>query len=415
MDMDEGSIMFYKNGESQGTAFNDLKALGVVYPIFFSGSSSDALKAKYNFGLLPFKYKVPDDYTGLVLKGMFEFLLRLPSGGVSNTDKDNEWDQYIVNGTGNGAYSPGDNTVWNWKDLSSATSTTSGAPGSRTTRGNTAAGAFSSTASSQGVAFRPVLVIEPLFSSSYLISDGHSVKTYKSESGWETAGSLPVTDSMFQDYGMTDLNKFAPFLKDLANTSRIEVLCCIDKDSPSPNDVTITGVPLPQIVTMKDDLTFHHISHIDSITLTADQANNGAICLAISVDSGENWEALDSTNNWSTVDITSRSHFKANGMTIEQFNSVSDWTSKLSASQKLRISYYLELQSSSDIASIASLSLQVDLPNSWDKAIHGTDYHYGYTATTNLHVRFMSDGDFKINVGSGSGTSTLTEVDGGSF
>ncbi|WP_312113527.1 discoidin domain-containing protein [Brevibacillus reuszeri] len=360
-------------------------------------------------------------YTGFYTLQLFstipdsKAILRLLTGGTISTDKDNEWDQYIVNGTGNGTYSPGDNTVWNWKDLSSATSTTSGAPGSRTTRGNTAAGAFSSTASNQGVAFRPVLVIEPLFSSSYLISDGHSVKTYKSESGWETVGSLPVTDSMFEDYGMTDLNKFVPFLKGLANTSKIDVLCCTAKESPSPNDVTITGVPLPQIVTMKDDLTFHHITHIDSVTLTADEANNGAIRLAISVNGGETWEALDSTNNWSTVDITSRSHFKTNGMTIEQFNSVSDWTSKLSASKKLRIAYYLELQSSSDIASITSLSLQIDLPNSWDKAIHGTDYHYGYTDTTNLRVRFMSDGDFKINVGSGSGASTITEVDGGTF
>lgn len=32
LDMDNGTITFYKNGVSQGTAFSDLKSLGTVYP-----------------------------------------------------------------------------------------------------------------------------------------------------------------------------------------------------------------------------------------------------------------------------------------------------------------------------------------------------------------------------------------------
>ncbi|GED17654.1 hypothetical protein D1872_202580 [compost metagenome] len=43
----------------------------------------------------------------------FATTIRLLTGGVSSTDKENEWDQYIVNSSLNGTIIPGDNAVWN--------------------------------------------------------------------------------------------------------------------------------------------------------------------------------------------------------------------------------------------------------------------------------------------------------------
>lgn len=42
------------------------------------------------------------------------YTIRLLNGGISDTDKDNEWDKYIVSSNLGGAITTGDNTVWNW-------------------------------------------------------------------------------------------------------------------------------------------------------------------------------------------------------------------------------------------------------------------------------------------------------------
>ena len=49
-------------------------------------------------------------------------VVRLPSGGISATDKDNEWDKIIVESTLGGTITPGDNAIWNWNKLSSTCS-----------------------------------------------------------------------------------------------------------------------------------------------------------------------------------------------------------------------------------------------------------------------------------------------------
>lgn len=90
--------------------------------------------------------------------------LKLLTGGVLNTDFDNEWDDYIVSSTLNGTITAGDSAVWNW-GLSSWTSTSLSATSTiRIIRGGATATTYSSvTASSSAlstVGFRPVLIIE---------------------------------------------------------------------------------------------------------------------------------------------------------------------------------------------------------------------------------------------------------------
>ncbi|ASA22785.1 discoidin domain-containing protein [Paenibacillus donghaensis] len=90
--------------------------------------------------------------------------LRLLTGGVSVSDKDNEWEKYIANFTLNGV--AGDNNVWNWQGIFSWTSTTiSGTNTNRVRRGTTTVATHASGQSGaggvgQGVGFRPVLIIE---------------------------------------------------------------------------------------------------------------------------------------------------------------------------------------------------------------------------------------------------------------
>ena len=91
----------------------------------------------------------------------YEFTIRLLTGGVNSSDKDNEWDQYIVNSNLNGTITPGDSNVWNWSGLYSLTSTVNTSSANRrTVRGSTTVSDSSGTPSDYAHGFRPVLLIE---------------------------------------------------------------------------------------------------------------------------------------------------------------------------------------------------------------------------------------------------------------
>jgi len=108
-------------------------------------------------GELLFEQKVESTYVDKT-----RYTIRLLTGGVSSTDKDNEWDKYIVNSTLNGTITAGDNNVWNWSGIRSWTSTTvSTTDSSRATRGNNNVSYFLPTGTSNiPLGFRPVLLIE---------------------------------------------------------------------------------------------------------------------------------------------------------------------------------------------------------------------------------------------------------------
>lgn len=57
LDLDNGTIEFWKNGVSQGVAFTNVKSLGDVYPAVTLGCTVTA-----NFGASPFMYKIPYGY-----------------------------------------------------------------------------------------------------------------------------------------------------------------------------------------------------------------------------------------------------------------------------------------------------------------------------------------------------------------
>jgi hypothetical protein len=108
--------------------------------------------------------------------------IKLLSGGILNTDYDDDYDALIANGPiGN------QNEMWNWKSISSWTSTTpSGTAANRVIRGNAVANTWSSLVSSTvnvTTGFRPVLEIESLeapfiLSNHSLIYEGGQYKKY---------------------------------------------------------------------------------------------------------------------------------------------------------------------------------------------------------------------------------------------
>lgn len=61
LDLDIGTITFYKNGVSQGIAYTTVKNLGKVFP-FMCGSNGNPTTITVNFGNESFKYSIPNGY-----------------------------------------------------------------------------------------------------------------------------------------------------------------------------------------------------------------------------------------------------------------------------------------------------------------------------------------------------------------
>lgn len=65
LDMDTGTIGFYNNGVFKGTAFTDVKTIGLeIYP-YLTNAGSGECTLTANFGATPFAYPIPDGYTAL--------------------------------------------------------------------------------------------------------------------------------------------------------------------------------------------------------------------------------------------------------------------------------------------------------------------------------------------------------------
>lgn len=132
----------------------------------------------------------------------FSFTTRLLTGGIASTDKDNEWDKYIVGSTLGGTITAGDNNVWNWSGVYSWISTTPATNTQRVIRGSGANNTLTSTTSSAtNSGFRPVLLIESIFitlNKSFILFNGEYKKfvqgtpeTYKNEVPIMTSDNIP--------------------------------------------------------------------------------------------------------------------------------------------------------------------------------------------------------------------------------
>ncbi|NBT76477.1 MAG: hypothetical protein EBT15_11040, partial [Betaproteobacteria bacterium] len=68
-DADAGTLTFYKNGTSQGTAYSSLAA-GTYFPAIGDQSSSNTFTAATNFGQRPFAYTAPSGYKALCTQNL---------------------------------------------------------------------------------------------------------------------------------------------------------------------------------------------------------------------------------------------------------------------------------------------------------------------------------------------------------
>jgi len=86
LDLDAGTIVFYKNGTSQGTAYSGLSTLLSYFPAVGDGSSGISTSCSCNFGQRPFAYTAPSGFKALCTQN-----LPTPTIGATSTTQANDY------------------------------------------------------------------------------------------------------------------------------------------------------------------------------------------------------------------------------------------------------------------------------------------------------------------------------------
>jgi hypothetical protein len=95
LDMDAGTVVFYKNGVSQGTAFSTLSGKA-IQPMVSDGSSVHTMNYTANFGQRPFAYTAPSGFKALCTQN-----LPTPAIGATTATQANKYfDVVLRNGGG---------------------------------------------------------------------------------------------------------------------------------------------------------------------------------------------------------------------------------------------------------------------------------------------------------------------------
>lgn len=357
-----------------------------------------------NIGIYGGYYGWDYEYDILELNTGTGLSLRLLSGGVTGTnggsssDKNNEWDKYIVNSDLNGTIIPGDNNVWNWNNnFGSWTSTTpSTSSTNRIKRGSNVGNSawYSDTASSvvnQYSCYRPVLEIEKLTDFKILIQEGNFIKKWADDQ-WITIAEEPFEESLFDqvEEGLPPVEAF----NQLADRFEIYVQTEL---SYTEDELSIKAIPKAVIVTPTKDISIRSVETIDSFTLNINMNGQGVVKIAVSFDKGNTWHTRKN-NAWSEISLEV-STMQIDGMDPTTLNAITstEWSQLRGASETIRFAYLLSMENETDILEVQDLVSQMDMKGTWKKAVHGSHYDYEYPNNDELLVTIFEGGDYKIN------------------
>ena len=106
---------------------------------------------------------------------------------------------------------------------------------------------------------------------------------------------------------------------------------------------------------------------------------------------------------WETIDPTDLTAVKTNGISASLLSTITEaqWNSFIGTAAGVGIGFLLSENYSADQCLLDTLALTVNMKGNWSKAIHVTDYTYGYTNNNVLSVTLVTAGSFKINYNSG--------------
>lgn len=332
----------------------------------------------------------------------YSIIARLMTGGVTGTnggsssDKNNEWDKYIVNSDLNGTITAGDDGIWNTGGgRGSWTSTTSSDNASnRVRRGSANTNEFYSMPSNSirtYESYRPLLEIKILTDFKILIQEENNIKKWADDQ-WVTIAEEPLEESLFNqvDEGLPPVEAF----NQLADQFEIYVQTEL---ASSDDELSIKAIPKAVIVTPIKDISIRSVETIDSFTLNTNMNGQGVVKVAVSFDKGNTWHTRKN-NAWSEISLEV-STMQIDGMDPTTLNAITstEWSQLRGASETIRFAYLLSKENESDILEVQDLVSQMDMKGTWKKAVHGSHYDYEYPNNDELLVTIFEGGDYKIN------------------
>lgn len=318
--------------------------------------------------------------------------ISLLSGGVSALDKDNDWDKIIVESDLGGKIIPGDNAIWNWNSVYSWTSTSHITNTRRIVRGGATIFTYGDGLTTQiasNICFRPIVSIEQLGFTKFLIKDGIDIKSIINGS-IQIVGTAPATKADFEQYGLDNLSSV-----DFSQFVNPELIVFANMPNIIPKS-RLLAVPEDKLVLPKKDIDITNIDRIDSITMSAHEVNTGKVKIIVSPDSGVTWYTYNTeTFLFEPIEVTAAS-VKAQGMSIATFNSLGSTWDDILTGNTARFGYLLSQDAVADTASTDSLTIQFDGIGKW-RQVKESDYDVDYISNTKIEVQLYFAGDCKIN------------------
>lgn len=310
LDLDNGTIEFWKNGISQGVAFTNVKSLGDVYPAITSGSSTLGGTFTANFGASPFIYNIP--------KGYYSY----------DGNQHGIVDKILI--LSNNVYKKWDTTVSSWVDATS----------------------------------------NPPTETDFLNGIDSSVLPSIPKSAWHQLYQLGNSFDVL--YYTDDPNKTSANLEITANYSPLdelnddfEVVTWTDEDrNDIERKINMTALPKGQlIVPVADIKTYGDLNSIVVNKITQTGLSDGIIRLLISFDNGITWKSNDGTN-WIVVNKDDINDVINNGLTLDVLSTLTsdDFESQF-INEYIKIAYYIEENiRGTDIAQIDSVQFENKIP-----------------------------------------------------
>lgn len=213
-----------------------------------------------------------------------------------------------------------------------------------------------------------------------------------------------VFTKLADDYNyLTDAEREAlfssenPAIADLTALKRIRILKYNEANS-QPQTV-MTAVPKPKLALPKGLISLESFEGIDKASLTSNISANASCRLLVTTDLAT-YQTYDVVNQvWQAVDHTNITDVMAIGIDAAELSNIpcSAWDVLTNGKSGIGFAYLLSIEDTTDICNIDKLELTVDMKGAWNKAIHGTDYTYGYPQNNLLRVNLLSNGDYKIN------------------
>lgn len=193
-------------------------------------------------------------------------------------------------------------------------------------------------------------------------------------------------------------------LAELQTLGEFKVLCYSDSSAGSASAINVRGVHNDFIV-LPNQLFGQIFNKIKSMTVTESisDTTNSKIRYILTKDL-INYFTYDGTN-WVSINPTP-SDVLNDGMSADDLANLSSaqWLGFFDGDNDkdgIGIGIAFQETAITQTTAVDNLGLTIDLQGSWYKAEHMTDYQYGYPANDVLHVELKTNGNYKINYGSG--------------